>query len=110
MRNTFVAVLFSLSVVSTPVLAGPGHAHAPATQESVMEMAVKKRDQLISAGKLDKSWAKVVVDKVEQKPYAKGPEWVVTFRNDAIADSSKRTLYLFFALDGHYLAANFTGK
>lgn len=50
------------------------------------------------------------VSSIEQKTFAKGLKWVTIFRNDAIADQARRTLYLFYALDGHYLASNFTGK
>jgi hypothetical protein len=32
--------------------------------------------------------------RIEKKALAKGPEWVITFRHDAIADPAKRTLYL----------------
>ena len=110
MRNLFVAAVFGFTMVSATAFAGPGHAHAPITQQAATEMAVKKRDQLVNTGKLDKSWSGVAVSAVEQKTYAKGPEWVITFRNNTIADQTQRTLYMFYALDGHYLASNFSGK
>jgi hypothetical protein len=108
MRHFIVTAVLGLSLIA-PALAGPGHSHDPITKEQAAAKAAKKRDQLVKAGKLDKSWGGVAVSGVEQKTYAKGPEWVVTFRNDA-ADPAKRTLYIFYALDGHYLATNFTGK
>ncbi len=112
MRNLIVSAVFGLTMISATatVLAGPGHSHAPVAKEAVAGMAVEKRDQLVKSGKLDKSWSGVAISNIEQKAYAKGPEWVVTFRNDAVADPAKRTLYMFYALDGHYLASNFTGK
>lgn len=110
MRNVLAAAVFGLTMISTAALAGPGHSHAPVTKEAAAEMAAKKRDQLVNAGKLDKSWSGVKISGVEQKAFAKGPEWVITFRNDTIPDQTKRTLYMFYALDGHYLASNFTGK
>lgn len=110
MRNVYAAAVFGLTMMATTAFAGPGHSHDPVTKEQASAMAVKKRDQLVTAGKLDKSWGGVKVSGVEQKVFAKNPEWVITFRNDTIADETKRTLYMFYALDGHYLAANFTGK
>ncbi len=110
MRNLFVTAVFGLTMIATTAFAGPGHSHAPITKEVAAEMAVKKRDQLVMSGKLDKSWSGVAVSSIEQKTFAKAPEWVITFRNDAIADQAKRTLYMFYALDGHYLASNFSGK
>ena len=110
MRNLLAAAVFGFTMIATTAFAGPGHSHAPITQEAAAETAAKKRDQLVSAGKLDKSWSGVAVSAVEQKTYAKGPEWVITFRNNTIADQTQRTLYMFYALDGHYLASNFSGK
>ena len=109
MRNLLVAVVLGLTV-STTAFAGSGHSHAPVTKEAVSEMALKKRDQLLKNGKLDKSWSDVAVGTVEQKTFKKKPEWVVTFRNETVADEAKRTLYMFYALDGHYLASNFSGN
>lgn len=109
MRHFIITAVLGLSLIA-PALAGPGHSHDPITKEQAAAKAAKKRDQLVKAGKLDKSWGGVAVSTVEKKIYAKGPEWVVTFRNEAAADPARRTLYIFYALDGHYLAANFSGK
>lgn len=112
MRNIVFAAVLSLASVSltTVAVAGTGHSHAPVAKEAVTEMAKKKRDQLVKSGKIDKSWSGATVAAVEQKTFKKAPEWVVSFRNDAVSDEAKRTLYMFYALDGHYLASNFTGK
>ena len=37
-------------------------------------------------------------------------EWVVSYKNHAVEDKSKQTLYVFLSVTGEYLAANFTGK
>ena len=39
-----------------------------------------------------------------------GKEWVVEFANGTAPDKTKQTPYLFYTLDGYYVAANFTGK
>ena len=110
MRNLIITAAFGLTLISAAVLAGPGHSHAPVSKEVAAGMAAEKRDQLVKSGKLDKIWSGVAVSSIEQKTFAKGPEWVIAFRNDAAADPAKRTLYLFYSLDGHYLASNFLGK
>lgn len=112
MRNLALSLIIGLMLTGSPAFAGggPGHSHAPITQEAASQMAAKKLEDLVAAGKLEKSWSEATVNSVEQKSFAKGPEWVVTFRNDAAADANKRTLYMFYSLDGHYLAANFTGN
>ena len=110
MRNLVLTSLFGLTLISAAAFAGSGHSHAPVSKEVAAGMAVVKRDQLVQSGKLDKVWSGVAVNGTEQKTFAKGPEWVITFRNNAVVDPAKRTLYMFYSLDGHYLASNFVGK
>ena len=110
MRNLIVTAVFGLTLISATAFAGSGHSHEPVSKEVVVGMAAEKRDQLVQSGKLDKVWSGVAVSSTEQKTFAKGPEWVIAFHNNSIADPAKRTLYMFYALDGHYLASNFLGK
>jgi len=114
MKNLATTLLLSLLLSATPVLAGSGHdhghSHGPISSKEVIGKATKKVQQLARAGKIDSSWAKTGAASAEQKEYSKGPEWVVTFRNDKVSDSSKQTLYLFFSLDGNYIAENYTGE
>ena len=87
-----------------------GHSHGEISSEKVTVKALAKVQQLVNKGKVEASWAEVKASRVEQKTYGKGPEWVVTFNNDQATDASKRSLYLFFSLSGHYIAANHTGE
>lgn len=34
----------------------------------------------------------------------------MTFKNPAIEDVTKQTLYMFYTLTGNFIATNFTGK
>lgn len=90
--------------------AGGGHSHGPITSNAAAKKATDKMIQLAKAGKIDASWAQVKASNVEQKTYSEGPEWVVTFKNSKVKDTSKQTLYFFFSLDGHYIAGNYTGN
>lgn len=87
-----------------------GHSHDTMTEAAAQEQAAKKVSELVAKGKLEKSWGALKPAKTYQKTFAKGPEWVVEFVNEAASDASKRTLYVFFDMSGHYLAANFTGN
>ncbi len=114
MRHLIIALLSALVITTSPAFAGPGHshghAHDPINQEQAAQKAQKRLGQLVARGKIDKSWGGVKADRVEKREYAKGPEWVVIFRNSTIADPAKQTLYMFYKLDGHYLATNYSGK
>ncbi len=117
--KTLITTLFLTSLLfGVPVMAGSGHdhdangghAHGPISSDTAVNKASKKLNQLAEAGKIDASWSGVKSASVEQKTYSKGPEWVVTYKNDKVSDAAKQTIYLFFSLDGHYIAANYTGN
>lgn len=116
MRNVIITLAIYLGFFSMPALAGPGHdhghghSHGPVSADVASAKAIKKVDQLAKAGKIDGSWLGIQPATVEKKTYANGPEWVVIFNNDNVDDASKQTLYLFYSLDGHYIAANYTGQ
>jgi len=87
-----------------------GHSHGPIDKMAAVEKATNKIKQLASTGKIDKSWTAVSMTSAEKKTLKNGPEWLVTFNNKTVGDKSKQTLYVFYTLDGKYLATNYTGK
>ena len=89
------------------------HGKSPASEQIVADCASQRRASLVAGGKLDKSWQDVKVEKIEQIEQIegkKGKEWKVSFRNAAVTEPEKQTLYVFFSLPGNYIASNFTGK
>lgn len=86
------------------------HGKTPASEQIVADCASQRRVSLVAGGKLDKSWQDVKVEKIEQIEGKKGKEWKVSFRNAAVTEPEKQTLYVFFSLPGNYIASNFTGK
>lgn len=117
MRNiiTGTLILFSL-VLTIPSYAGSGHSHdsghshGPVSVEKVKVKALKKVKYLATRGKIDASWSSMTTSKAEKKTFGKNEEWVVSFSNSKIKDKAKNILYIFFSLDGNYIAANYTGK
>lgn len=119
MKNLSTALFLSL-FMTTPVMASGGHSHGPdgghsqshgpVSSEEAINRASNKVNQLASAGVIDASWSGVTASSVEQKTFASASEWVIAFKNDKVKDSAKQSLYLFFSLDGHYIAANYSGK
>lgn len=118
MKHLTATVLLSALLFGTTAMAGTGHehdakgghAHGPVSSDVATERATKKMEQLAKSGKIESTWSGTKARSVEQKTYAKGPEWVVIFKNEKAADATKQTLYLFYSLEGHYIAANFTGS
>ncbi|EKD89014.1 MAG: hypothetical protein ACD_34C00235G0002 [uncultured bacterium] len=117
MRNISTALLVSSLLFTSPVMAGAGHdhgngghSHGPVSSEAVTQKATVKVKSLVESGKLEKSWADSKALGANQKTFSNEVEWVVTFKNDKVSDATKQTLYLFFTLDGSYIATNFTGQ
>ncbi len=117
--RTFTSILIASSLlIAAPAIAGTGHEHGPGgshtsgpiTSEIAVKRAEKQVQTLITKGKLDKSWASVKSVGATQKDFGKGPEWIVSFKNDKEADPAKQTLYVFYTLNGSYIASNFTGN
>lgn len=87
-----------------------GHSHGPVSIDAVKGKAMRMLTGLVKKGVIDKSWEGTQPAKAEKKMFSKGEEWVVSFNNDKVEDKSKQTLYIFYSLDGHYIAANYTGN
>jgi hypothetical protein len=117
MRTISTALVVSTLIFGAPAFAGGSHEHGPGgshsygqlTAASATNMAEKQVKTLIERGKLEKSWAGIKASEATQKDFGKGPEWVVTFKNEK-AEAGKQTLYVFYTVTGSYLATNFTGK
>lgn len=116
MKNLTITLAMSFLLFGAPVMAGSGHdhdhghSHGPVSSKQVIQRASIVVKRLTQDGKIDASWSGVKASGAEKKTFAKGPEWVVSFINDKLSDSTKQSLYIFFSLDGHYIAANYTGK
>lgn len=109
--------LFLTLLINTPLaMAGTGHDHGHShsleaiSSEEVIKRATSKVQNLITKEKIDASWSAIKASSAEQKTFNKKKEWVISFNNEKVSDTKKQTLYLFFSLDGHYIAANFTGE
>ncbi len=113
MSKFITAICMSLALLTTPAFAGGGHdhghSHGPVKAEVAAQKAKDKIAALVKSEKITASWGTLEPESVAQKSYSKGPEWVVTFKNIKETDITKQTLYMFYSLDGHYIAANYTG-
>jgi len=87
-----------------------GHAHDPVTKKSLTKSAIEKVSQLANNEKIDNSWLELKPVSISKQTYSNGPEWVVSFTNENILDRSKKNLFIFYDLDGHYIAANHSGE
>lgn len=119
-KLTKIYLLLASMALVLPVHAGGGHSHdkdgghstshGPIDSNSAKAKASRIVANLAKKGVIDKSWKGTMPAKAEKKTFTKGTEWVVSFKNSELKDKTKQTLYIFYSLDGHYIAANYTGK
>lgn len=115
-KTLLAGILFS--AFSPTVLAGGDHKHGHGHSHEVISISKKevinrasaKVMQLVKSQKISNSWKGAIAMDAIQKNFGHDDEWVVTFENTKISDQSKQILYIFFSLDGHYIASNFTGN
>lgn len=118
MRTISSALLVFSFLLTAPAMAGIGHehgpggshSHGPMTSNAAIKKAEKQVKSLVEKGKIDKSWTDAKLVESKQADFGKGQEWVVSFKNDKEKDSTKQVIYVFYTLNGSYLATNFTGK
>ena len=101
--------------ISQSVFAGAGedchfHGSKPAAKETVLKCADLRVGKLISRGKLDAGWKGVIPESIAPIDGEKGKEWKIVIKNPTASDKTKATLYLFFAENGNFIAANHSGK
>lgn len=109
------SALFAALFAAPAAMASEGgschfHGSKPATEAVVTDCANQRKASLVKAGKLDASWQTIKLDKAELVDGKKGKEWKVTFKNPAVTDAAKQTLYVFFSQPGNFIAANHTGQ
>ncbi len=103
---TMVGGISNLSFAS-----GDGECHfhgSKAAEESTVIMcSEKQKERLVKKGTIANTWSTVKHTSIEQVDGKKGKEWKVVFNDPNAADKSKATLYMFYALNGNFIASNF---
>ena len=101
-KLTTIFLLIAAFWFAAPFYAGAGHSHdkdgghshssGPISEEKAKSKATRTMQNLANRGVINKSWTSVKVAKAEKKSFSKGPEWVVSFKNDKVKDKTKQTL------------------
>ena len=103
-----VLALAAIGSFATPALAHPdGHEASRPQRRPIAEVAQESVVKLVTQAKLPASWAKAKAVKSEYRSKNNVGQWVVTFRNDAVRNRAKRTLYVIMLSDGSFVSANY---
>lgn len=109
-----ILLTITVSLLSVSALAGGSHFHpkkiAKCTEKVCTEEQIKSAvpsaiTYLADWKRIDSAWAKAKIESVGKKEFKKGPEWVVTLKNEA-----NEVRYVFFGLDGFVTGSNATGE
>ena len=116
MKNFIQILTLTLTITASQIVLAGGdgdchfHGSKPAAKETVLKCADQRVEKLIARGKLDAGWKGVIPESIAPIDGEKGKEWKIVVKNPAASDKTKATLYLFFAENGNFIAANHTGK
>lgn len=93
---------------------GARHNHnvsAPVQEEtsknSIKKLAKQEVKRLAVAKKIDNNWLFIPISRMKKTQYN---EWIISFKNSAIKDETKQTLYIFVSVHGDLTGANYTGR
>lgn len=97
---------FILTFGTTNLMAGAGHSHN-ADEAKIERNAKAKIVNLIKKQKLDTSWNESKLVSMKKKLYGGKSEWIVTYKNNQVADTSRQTIYVYLTSYGKVIGANF---
>lgn len=111
MRKLLLAIALATSAVS-PAFAHPDHDMYE--QENPRLLAVNSAsyvvERMVERNAIPASWRDIQPNSALLRQRNGAMEWVVTFENPAITNTSERTLYVMLTQAGVYIAANYTGE
>ncbi len=99
-------------VAAAPASAHPGHGleSEMTSRELAVSSATYVVQTMVERGVLDQSWRNIEPSNAQLRDRAGNTEWLVTFRNAAVAEPAHRTLYVILTPMGEYIAANYMGQ
>lgn len=116
MRSASLLLALALTLTPLVTLAHGDHAPRiapcaakPCTEEQVKSAVPAAVELLVKMGKIDASWTTAKIEKIEQKEFKKGPEWVTTLTDEKQPEGKKRR-YIFITNKGYLNGSNTTGE
>ena len=78
----------------------------PPPRPSMSELARDAVIKLVSQAKLPATWSTATLDKLSARTKNGQSQYVVTFKNTAVRNKAKATLYVLLDSDGNFISAN----
>jgi len=104
-------ILLSISIITLSITATAhdGRHSQVLSKDDISQKAKKIVLMAIDKNKIDSSWSSIEVSEVKHITVNNSDEWKVKFTNNKMKEP-KKNLYLFFTMDGEFIAMNYTGK
>ena len=107
MRKLLIGLAFSAFAFQvTPAVAHPEPEDGIERAPSIPDMALDGVAKLISQGKLPSSWMAATPVRTFTRERSGTEQLVVEFRNNAVSDPAKRTLFVVMTRSGQFISAN----
>lgn len=115
--NSTLVLILAICTMVTPVAMGDAngachfHGRKEASEEVLIRCSSYHRSRLAKKGALDSTWTALSHESIEKVTNPKGKsEWRIVFTNPTPLDANKNKLFMFFSLNGNFIAANHSGK
>jgi len=108
-RGLTISMALFAVIITTALALGHGGKHSDKfTRLQALQKATKLYDQLITKGKLDKSWETDLQNvTLSNRKHEGKNEIVVSFQRK---EGNPKAVYIFFNFNGKYTGSNFTGE
>lgn len=111
-------ILLATLIFSQVLFASGNHYHpkqilkcaGECTETEVKSILPTALDTLVKAKEIRESWKQAPLEKIEKKPFKKGPEWVAIFFDKNQTEAARQRLYVFITPDGWLNGANNSGN
>lgn len=107
-------LLLCLALAVSPLAVIPASAHpeghdreAEERAPTLPEIAKYSVNRLVAQSKLPRSWAEAVAVRTFTRTRGGAEQVIVEFRNDAISNPAKRTLFVVMHPTGNFISANY---
>jgi hypothetical protein len=111
MRKFIICLITLLTLIAPAAYGGGGGVDDYVSEKEIRSEAMKAVASVVEKGKIPSSWTQIKPESSSEKMGKKGLyEWTVIFKNSAVENPEKQTLYVILNTAGQILRVNYSGK
>jgi hypothetical protein len=111
MRKFIICLITLLTLIAPSAYGGGGGTDEFVSEKEIRNEAIKAIASIVEKGKIPSSWTEIKPESTSEKMGGRGLyEWTVIFKNPAIENQEKQTLFVLLNTSGQILRVNYSGK